>query len=80
VKHLSLRARLTLIYGGLFMAAGVLLLGLTYALFSQQLSSGQRVIIKGTYLSPPPSGTSKPPAAAERAGRAQQRGRHADRT
>jgi signal transduction histidine kinase len=60
VKHLSLRARLTLIYGGLFMAAGVLLLGLTYALFSQQLSSGQRVIIKGTYLSPPPSGTSKP--------------------
>ncbi|QNE22955.1 HAMP domain-containing histidine kinase [Kribbella qitaiheensis] len=45
------------------MAAGVLLLGLTYALFSQQLSSDHRVIVKGTYLSPPPSGatpTAKP--------------------
>jgi signal transduction histidine kinase len=57
----SLRLRLTLIYGGLFMAAGVLLLGLTYALFSQQLSSDNRVIIKGTYLSPPPSGTTSSP-------------------
>jgi signal transduction histidine kinase len=43
------------------MAAGVLLLGLTYALFSQQLSSDNRVIIKGTYLSPPPSGTTSNP-------------------
>ena len=58
---MSLRLRLTLIYGGLFMAAGVLLLGLTYALFSQQLSSGNHVIIKGTYLSPPPSGTTISP-------------------
>ncbi|TDU90768.1 signal transduction histidine kinase [Kribbella voronezhensis] len=56
MKHLSLRARLTLIYGGLFMVAGVLLLGLTYALFSQQLSSDHRVIVKGTYLTPAPSG------------------------
>jgi signal transduction histidine kinase len=56
----NLRARLTVIYGGLFLAAGVLLLGLTYVLFSQQLSSDHRVIIKGTYLTAPPSGTSKP--------------------
>ncbi|MEU0089604.1 HAMP domain-containing sensor histidine kinase [Kribbella sp. NPDC006257] len=58
---MTLRLRLTLIYGGLFMAAGVLLLGLTYALFNQQLSSGDHVIIKGTYLSPPASGATTGP-------------------
>ncbi len=58
---MSLRLRLTLIYGGLFMVAGVLLLGLTYALFSQQLSSDNRVIVKGTYLSPPPTGATANP-------------------
>ncbi|MEV6285492.1 HAMP domain-containing sensor histidine kinase [Kribbella sp. NPDC051770] len=45
---MSLRTRLTLIYGGLFMVAGVLLLGVTYLLFSQQLGKDQRVLIRGT--------------------------------
>jgi signal transduction histidine kinase len=45
--HLTLRARLTLIYGGLFLVAGMLLLGATYALFSQQLdSSGQKYLVR----------------------------------
>ncbi|MDT0547993.1 MULTISPECIES: HAMP domain-containing sensor histidine kinase [Streptomyces] len=39
-RRISLRARLTLIYGGLFLAAGVVLLGVTYALFNQQLAGG----------------------------------------
>ncbi|MDX3226795.1 HAMP domain-containing sensor histidine kinase [Streptomyces sp. ME19-01-6] len=39
-RRVSLRARLTLIYGGLFLAAGVVLLGVTYALFNQQLVGG----------------------------------------
>ncbi|MFI5711541.1 sensor histidine kinase [Kribbella sp. NPDC051620] len=56
---LTLRARLMLIYTGLFLAAGVLLLALTYALFSNQLSR-DRVIIQGTYLSPPSAATPKP--------------------
>ncbi|WP_324612823.1 sensor histidine kinase [Streptomyces specialis] len=34
---MSLRARLALINGGMFLAAGVLLLGLTYALFTQEI-------------------------------------------
>jgi signal transduction histidine kinase len=34
---LTIRARLTVVYGGLFLLAGVLLLGVTYALVSQQL-------------------------------------------
>ncbi|MEV6410540.1 HAMP domain-containing sensor histidine kinase [Kribbella sp. NPDC051718] len=58
---LTLRARLMLIYTGLFLVAGVLLLALTYALFSNQLSRDHRVIIQGKYLSPP-SGTSAPSA------------------
>ncbi len=35
--RLTLRARLTLIYGGLFLVAGVLLLGVTYVLLGEQL-------------------------------------------
>ena len=35
--RLTIRARLTLVYGGLFLAAGVLLIGVTYALVSNQL-------------------------------------------
>ncbi|MFD1935860.1 sensor histidine kinase [Nonomuraea mangrovi] len=37
-RRITLRTRLTLIYGCLFLAAGVVLLGVTYALFDQQLS------------------------------------------
>ncbi|MGI5147602.1 sensor histidine kinase [Plantactinospora sp. CA-294935] len=35
--RLTIRARLTLVYGGLFLLAGLLLLGVTYALMSQRL-------------------------------------------
>ncbi|NEA36229.1 HAMP domain-containing sensor histidine kinase [Streptomyces sp. SID13031] len=56
----TLRARLTLIYAGLFLLAGILLLAVTYALFSNQLSRDRRVIIQGTYLSPPATGTPTP--------------------
>jgi signal transduction histidine kinase len=39
-RRITLRARLTLIYGGLFLVAGVVLLGVTYALFNQQIGRG----------------------------------------
>ncbi|RZU19683.1 signal transduction histidine kinase [Kribbella rubisoli] len=60
MRRLTLRGRLTLLYGGLFMVAGVLLLGVTYALFNANLGQQYRVIVKGTYLSPGP-GAQKPP-------------------
>jgi signal transduction histidine kinase len=41
----TLRARLTLIYGGLFLVAGVLLLGLTYVLLGQQLDRASPKIL-----------------------------------
>ncbi|WUJ73005.1 HAMP domain-containing histidine kinase [Kribbella soli] len=59
MRRLTLRGRLTLLYGGLFMVAGVLLLGVTYALFNANLGQQYRVIVKGTYLSPGP-GAQKP--------------------
>ncbi|WP_406319497.1 HAMP domain-containing histidine kinase [Streptosporangium sp. NBC_01639] len=37
-QRITLRARLTLLYGGLFLVAGMVLLGTTYALFNQQLT------------------------------------------
>jgi signal transduction histidine kinase len=47
-RALTLRARLTVIYGGLFFAAGVVLLAVTYFLFLQQLEpSGDRVLFEG---------------------------------
>lgn len=48
MKRLSLRARLTLIYGGLFFAAGLLLLGVTYVLFQQQLTHRTQTIVGKT--------------------------------
>jgi signal transduction histidine kinase len=60
MRRLTLRGRLTLLYGGLFMVAGVVLLGVTYALFNANLGQQYRVIVKGTYLSPGP-GAQKPP-------------------
>ncbi|TDD92170.1 HAMP domain-containing histidine kinase [Actinomadura darangshiensis] len=59
--RLSLRARLTLTYGGLFLVAGVVLLGATYALFNQQLSRTGTTKVLATRLNPGPPG-----AAAER--------------
>jgi signal transduction histidine kinase len=49
MPRLTIRGRLTLIYGGLFLLAGVVLLGVTYVLVSQQLpgnvmiAAGERV-------------------------------------
>ncbi|GAA4224063.1 signal transduction histidine kinase [Streptosporangium album] len=37
-RRITLRARLTLLYGGLFLIAGMVLLGTTYVLFNQQLA------------------------------------------
>lgn len=60
MKRLTLRGRLTLIYGGLFLVAGVLLLGVTYVLFSNNLTGGYRVLVQGTYTSTP-GASPKPP-------------------
>ncbi|GAA4240617.1 ATP-binding protein [Actinomadura meridiana] len=61
---MSLRARLTLTYGGLFLAAGIVLLGVAYALVDQQLSgSGTKVF--ATRLNPAP-GTTPAPGATGR--------------
>lgn len=57
---LTLRARLTLIYAGLFLLAGILLLAVTYALFNQQLSRDRRVLITATQLSPSAGATPSP--------------------
>lgn len=47
-RRLTLRARLTVIYGGLFLGAGVVLLAATYFLFLHQLEpSGGRVLFEG---------------------------------
>ncbi|MBF9130644.1 HAMP domain-containing histidine kinase [Plantactinospora sp. S1510] len=37
MKRLTIRARLTIVYGGLFLLAGIVLLGVTYVLVKQQL-------------------------------------------
>jgi signal transduction histidine kinase len=50
--RLSLRSRLTLTYGGLFLLAGIVLLGATYVLFDQQMSRGP-VVKLGTSVSGP---------------------------
>lgn len=62
MKKLSLRGRLTLLYGGLFMVAGVVLLGVTYALFNANLGQKYQVIVKGTYLSPSATPNRPPPS------------------
>jgi signal transduction histidine kinase len=45
--RLTIRARLTLVYGGLFLLAGVVMLGVTYALVAQRLPAGNFVISGG---------------------------------
>ncbi|MFD0688230.1 sensor histidine kinase [Actinomadura fibrosa] len=65
-RGLSLRARLTLIYGGLFLAAGLVLLGVVYALFNQQLGQGTTKILARTTGPVPTSSVS--PTGAPRAG------------
>lgn len=47
-RRLSLRGRLTLLYGGLFLIAGLLLLGLTQVLFDKQTEdSGPKMLTSG---------------------------------
>jgi len=54
-SRLTIRARLTLVYGGLFLVAGVLLLGVTYALTAQRIPDpDQRISFRGSAQSPPP--------------------------
>ncbi|MDG4798233.1 HAMP domain-containing sensor histidine kinase [Micromonospora sp. WMMD1082] len=43
MKRLTLRARLTLVYGGLFLLAGIVLLGVTYVLVDQRMPQPFRV-------------------------------------
>ena len=50
--RLTVRGRLTLVYGGLFVLAGLVLLGVTYVLVSQRLP---HVLMKADQL-PPPAG------------------------
>jgi len=55
LSRLTIRARLTLVYGGLFLLAGLLLLGVTYALVSRQLYSDRPLAYSdsGSQPSPP---------------------------
>ncbi|QXJ21598.1 HAMP domain-containing histidine kinase [Actinomadura graeca] len=58
LRHPSLRARLTLTYGGLFLVAGLVLLGVTYALFDQQMSrEGTKVLARTSLPSPGATGS-----------------------
>ncbi|GAA2850221.1 HAMP domain-containing sensor histidine kinase [Streptosporangium fragile] len=63
-RRISLRARLTLIYGGLFLVAGMVLLGTTYALFNQELTRrGMKVLARTTLpaqSAPSPTGNGAP--------------------
>ncbi|MEO3977127.1 HAMP domain-containing sensor histidine kinase [Streptomyces sp. CAU 1734] len=61
-RAVPLRTRLTLIYGGLFMAAGVVLLGVTYALFNKELSGGDLKVVGQTaaIVEPVPRGSADP--------------------
>src|SRR5207253_99977 len=60
LPRLTIRGRLTLVYGGLFFLAGLILLALTYLLMSRQLSGGQAYVTVHSQL--PVSGApSQPP-------------------
>ncbi|MGK5551033.1 sensor histidine kinase [Actinomadura kijaniata] len=64
-RRVSLRTRLTLTYGALFLVAGVVLLGVTYALFTQQLSRpGAKVLMTRTSPAPSASLPASPPAGS----------------
>ncbi|MEV0133957.1 HAMP domain-containing sensor histidine kinase [Dactylosporangium sp. NPDC050688] len=58
MNRLTIRARLTLVYGGLFLLAGLLLLAVTYALLYQRLSA--HTLVAGTAGDLPP-GLAAPP-------------------
>ncbi|MFV2174680.1 sensor histidine kinase [Actinomadura sp. LOL_016] len=66
-SRLTLRARLTLTYGGLFLLAGLTLLGVTYALFNQELSRPMDTRFLAKVTAGPNGGTASPPAGDEAA-------------
>jgi signal transduction histidine kinase len=61
-SRLTIRARLTLVYGGLFLLAGVVLLGVTYALMTQRLPSDNHITVAAPTASA--SGPTSGPAGA----------------
>ncbi|MFC6015595.1 sensor histidine kinase [Plantactinospora solaniradicis] len=52
MKRLTIRARLTLVYGGLFLLAGMVLLGVTYVLVKQQMPGSFGVSLNAIRVSP----------------------------
>jgi signal transduction histidine kinase len=60
MSRLTIRARLTLVYGGLFLLAGIVLLGVTYVLVDQRLPNppGFRVLVNGAVTDLPRSAES----------------------
>jgi signal transduction histidine kinase len=63
----TLRARLTLVYGGLFLAAGLVVLGATYVLVERQLPQAQSVAFTSV-VGPPGSPSDSDPKGAGIAG------------
>jgi signal transduction histidine kinase len=63
MRRLTIRARLTLLWGALFLAAGVVLLGLTYVLVDQQLRAQRAGVVGAVQIGPPPSEAPPPPNA-----------------
>jgi signal transduction histidine kinase len=62
---LTIRVRLTLVYGGLFLIAGVLLLAVTYALMAQQLPGGGGFAVSNVEPSGQPAAAASVPAAVQ---------------
>jgi signal transduction histidine kinase len=60
VSRLTIRARLTLVYGGLFLLAGVVLIGVTYALIAQRQPAESSFTSTGPMPTPGASGAVPP--------------------
>ncbi|GIG85093.1 sensor histidine kinase [Plantactinospora endophytica] len=58
MKRLTIRARLTLVYGGLFLLAGIVLLAVTYVLVEQRMPGTFGVQVNG--VNPPPGSPGTP--------------------
>ena len=57
--RLTVRGRLTLVYGGLFLTAGVVMLAITYVLVSQRLPG--KAVVRGISKGPVTSAGSTQP-------------------
>ena len=58
--RLTLRARLTIVYGGMFVLAGLVLMALTYLLVSRQIPDENQVFAQNSISKePPPEGSSQ---------------------